>query len=142
VEQFVPPPGLVQENVSDLTGLIPNGTGSSTIVYTKLPGLDKYVANYANTGEPSHVDWFISGTEPTRHTYKLGTYTALWSTGQQAENCPPYMVDVRVWGPDLPPPGVYDCAQHRTIPNAGYQYGGGLPPLLPLPTAAPVARRP
>lgn len=142
VEQFVPPPGLVQENVSDLTGLIPNGAGSSTIVYTKLPGLDKYVANYANSGEPSHVDWFISGTEPTRHTYKLGTYTALWSTGQQAENCPPYMVDVRAWGANLPPPGVYDCAQHRTIPTAGYQYGGGLPPLLPLPAATPVVKRP
>ena len=136
VEQFVPPPGLVQENVSDLTGLVPIGTGSSKIVYTKLPGLNKYIANYANTGEPSHVDWFISGTEPTIHTYKLGTYTSLWSTGQQAENCPPYVVDVRVWGPNLPPPGVYDCTLHRTLPNAGYQYGGG-PPLLTVPTPVP-----
>jgi len=138
VEPFLPPPGLVQENVSDLTGLIPNGPGTSKIGYTKLPGLDKYVANYVTTGEPSHVDWFISGTEPTMHTYKLGTYTALWSTGQQAENCPPFVIDVRVWGPNLPPPGVYDCALHRTLPNAGYQYGGG-PPILTVPTPRPTA---
>lgn len=137
VEQFNPPPGLVQENVSDLTGLIPNGPGSSRIVYTKLPGLPKYVANYANTGEPSHVDWFINGTEPTRHTYRLGTYDALWLTGQQAVNCPAYMIDVRVWGNDLPPPGVYDCALHKTLPQGGYQYNTGPPPLFTVPGAQP-----
>jgi membrane peptidoglycan carboxypeptidase len=146
VEQFVPPPGLVQERVSDLTGLLPNGDGSSRIAWTPLPGTNKYVGNYVTTGDPSHVDWFIAGTEPTRHTYKLGTYQALWTTGQPAVNCPPYMVDTRAYGPNLPPPGVYDCALHKTIDAPSIDYNG-VPqptPIITLParrTPVPSRRR-
>ncbi len=143
VEQFTPPPGLVEERVSDLTGLLPNGGGSSRIGYTHLPGTSKYIGNYVNSGEPSHLDWFIEGTEPTRHTYRSGTYQATWFNGQMAVNCPAYMVDVRAFGPNLPPPGAYDCAQHKSLVTGGIDYNGAAPrtPFLQTPTATPSARR-
>ncbi len=139
VEQFLPPAGLVQERVSNLTGLIPvQPTGTEKIVYTKLPNVDKYVGNYVTTGEPSHVDWFIAGSEPTRSTYRLGTYEALWTTGQPAINCPAYMVDVRVFGPQLPPPGVYDCAAGKQVDANGLDGYNGTPPTR-TPTPSPTA---
>ncbi|MCL4543657.1 MAG: transglycosylase domain-containing protein [Chloroflexi bacterium] len=138
VENFHPPPGMVQERVSDLTGLLPNSSGSQRIVYTLEPGTHFYFSNYVNIGEPSHVDWFIQGTEPRTHTYRLGTYEALWSTGQEAINCPPYMVDVRVYGPVPPPPGLYNCATGQVISTGGFQYTPGWDnPIIALPTATP-----
>jgi membrane peptidoglycan carboxypeptidase len=138
VMNFKPPPGLVEERVSDLTGLLPNSSGTRHITYTLEPGTHFYFSNYVNIGEPSHVDWFIQGTEPRIHTYRLGTYTALWSTGQEAINCPPYMTDVRVFGPQPPPPGLYNCATDQVIPTAGFQYTNGWDnPIIALPSPTP-----
>lgn len=117
VEDFVVPPGLVRERVSNLTGLLPTGAGGSPRYrYTIGPdGQRRYeydTTGTAQSGEPSHDDWFIEGAEPTRSTYRTGTYRAYWGTGQiAAGDCPSYLVDDRVWGPDPPAPGVFDCAR-------------------------------
>ncbi len=129
VEDFTVPTGIVKTRASDLTGLLPSGgTPVSAGGYRWTIGPDgqrKYEFDSPATSlsnEPSHDDWFIQGTEPTRRTYRTDTYKAYWGTGQiAAANCPTYMVDERVYGADPPPPGVFDCVKGISsyIPGPG-----------------------
>lgn len=155
VEDFTVPPGLVRERVSDLTGLLPAVSEGQRYRYTIGPDGQRHyeyeTTGTSQSGEPTHDDWFIEGTEPTRRTYRTGTYRAYWGTGQiAAGDCPSYLVDERVWGPEPPPPGVFDCvrgtssydpsAPSRTafagLANA-YVYPAGLPAERPTYRTSP-----
>jgi 1A family penicillin-binding protein len=137
VENFVIPPGIVKERVSDLTGMLVTSSGNPQYKWTVDSSGQRKFELVPGTGEPSHEDWFIQGSQPTRRTYRPGTYRAYWGTGQiAAANCPEYLIDVRVWGPNPPPPGQWDCARNVSTYNPANLPAGTVNPYA-FPTLSP-----